>query len=217
MDDYITALLQPNFVLDQVRIFLFARMYHIHIAIVLNDRFLCTNRDNDLQKCEIFLGYFGRMWFVDTRPIKWDRETLESLTESDDSIEIPQTMRRTPIKPKDPRPPKPQKNFGVSKPTKRQLALLAAKESPKCSKVDSTTENELEPEKDSENKQGNQSVKNSESDHQMEKDSDNEENSEQGSQKNFATKIPGAKFGNKNPKSSKVISTNKGDIKYSVQ
>ena len=113
----------------------------------LNDRFLCTNRDNDLKKCEIFLGYFGRMRFVDTRPIKWDRETLESLSESDESIEIPQPMRRTPIKPKDPRPPKPQKNFGVSKPTKRQLALLAAKESPKCFKVDSTTENESEPEK----------------------------------------------------------------------
>ena len=159
VDDYITALLQPNFVLDQVGIFLFARMYHIHIAIFLTDHFLCTNRDNDLQKCEIFLGYFGRMWFVDTRPIKWDRETLESLSESDDSIEIPRPMRRTPIKPKNPRLPKPQKNFGVSKPTKRQLALLAAKESLKCSKVDSTTDNESGPENDSENEQGNESKK----------------------------------------------------------
>ena len=58
-------------------------------------------------------------------------------------------------------------------------------------------------------------VKNSESDHQTEED--HEENSEQGSQKNFATKNPGAKFSNKNLKSSKVISTNKGDIKYSVR
>ena len=79
VEQYITALLQPNFILDQVGIFIFARMYHIDIAIVFNDRFLCTSRDNDLQKCEIFLGYFGKMRFMDTRPIKWDPQTLDSL------------------------------------------------------------------------------------------------------------------------------------------
>ena len=114
VEDYITALLQPNFVLDQVGIFIFARMYHIHIAIVLNDRFLCTNRDNDLQKCEIFLGYFGRMRFMDTRPLKWDPETLDTVSESNDSFEIPPPMRRTPIKAANPII-KPKKNFRVSK------------------------------------------------------------------------------------------------------
>ena len=82
-------------------------MYHIHIAIIFNDRFLCTSKDNDLQKCEIFLGYFGKMRFMDTRPIKWDPQTLGSLLESDNSFEITPILKRNPIKPK---VPKPQKN-----------------------------------------------------------------------------------------------------------
>ena len=109
VDEYITALLQPNFVLDQIRIFIFARMYHIHIALIFNDRFLCTNKDNDLGKCEIFLGYFGKMRFMDTRPIKWHPDTLESLSKSDDSFEVPAPAKRTPIKPRAPKP-KPNKN-----------------------------------------------------------------------------------------------------------
>ena len=94
VEQYITVLLQPNFVLDQVGIFIFARMYHMHIAIVFNDRFLYTSRDNDLQKCEIFLGYFSKMRFLDTRPIKWDPQTLDSLLESDESFEILPVPRR---------------------------------------------------------------------------------------------------------------------------
>ena len=89
VNDYCTALLEDNFILNQVGIFIFAWMYHIHICLVLGDRFLTTNKDNDLQKCTIFLGYFSKMHFCDTRPIKFNEQTLESVSESDDDITIP--------------------------------------------------------------------------------------------------------------------------------
>ena len=94
VDDYCTALLEDNFILDQVGIFIFAQIYHVHICIALGDRFLTTNRDNDLQKCTIFLGYFGKMCFCDTRPNKFDEQTLESLSESDDEITIPKPQQK---------------------------------------------------------------------------------------------------------------------------
>ena len=128
VDDYCTALLEDNFVLDQVGIFIFAWMYHVHICIALGDRFLTTNRDNDLQKCMIFLGYFGKMRFCDTRPIKFDEQTLESLSESDDEITIPKPQQRRPIRSTNPKPKKPPKTYEPAKPTKRQLALMAKHE-----------------------------------------------------------------------------------------
>ena len=128
VDDYCTALLEDNFVLDQVGIFIFAQMYHVHICIALSDRFLTTNRDNDLQKCMIFLGYFGKMHFCDTRPIKFDEQTLESLSESDDEITIPKPQQRHPIRSANPKPKKPPKTYEPVKPTKRQLALMAKHE-----------------------------------------------------------------------------------------
>ena len=142
------ALLQPNFVLDQIGIFIFARIYHIHITI-FNDRFLCTSKDNDLQKCEIFLGYFGKMRFMDTHPIKWDPQTLDSLSESDNSFEIPPIPKRNPIKPKVPKPPK--NPCPAAKPTSRQLVLLLKKKDDENQK-NSKDEEASETEKDCENK-----------------------------------------------------------------
>ena len=128
VDDYCTTLLEDNFVLDQVRIFIFAQMYHVHICIALCDRFLTSNKDNELNKCTIFLGYFGKMRFCDTRPIKFDEKTLESLSENDDDITIPKPAQRHPIRPANPRPKKPKKDYEPAKPTRRQLALMAKHE-----------------------------------------------------------------------------------------
>ena len=126
IDDYCTALLEDNFILDQVGIFIFAQMYHVHICIALGDRFLTTNKDNDLQKCTIFLAY--KMCFCDTRPIKFNEQTLESVSENDDDITIPSPPQRHPIRAVNPKPKKPRKNYEPVKPTKRQLALIAKHE-----------------------------------------------------------------------------------------
>ena len=184
-------------------------MYHMHIAIVFNDRFLCTSRDNDLQKCEIFLGYFGKMRFMDTWPIKWDPQILDSLSESDDSFEILPIPRRNQIKP---RVPKPAKNpRPAAKPTSRQLALLFKKKDEENLKNSKTTE-DPKTEKDIENENNSKTVEDTKTD----KDSENKKENEQstGNAKNFATKNPSSKFG-RTPKSSNVITTNKGNISIS--
>ena len=68
------------------------------------------------------------MRFCDTRLIKFDEKTLESLSESDDDITIPRLAQRRPIRPANPRPKKPKKNYEPAKPTRRQLALMAKHE-----------------------------------------------------------------------------------------
>ena len=186
----------------------------MHIAIVFNNRFLCTSRDNDLQKCEIFLGYFGKMRFMDTRPIKWDPQTLDSLSESDDSFEILPVPRRNQIKP---RVPKPAKNpRPAAKPTSRQLALLLKKKDEENLKNSKTTQ-DPKTEKDIENENNSKTAEDTKTD----KDSENEKENEQtsnvqstGNAKNFATKNLSSKFGC-TPKSSNVITTNKGNISIS--
>ena len=208
VNEYITALLQPNFVLDQIGIFIFARMYHIHIALIFNDRFLCTNKDNNLGKCEIFLGYFGKMRFMDTRPIKWHPETLESLSESDDSFEVPPPAKRTPIKPRAPKP-KPNKNPRAPvKPTARQLALQQKKQAEE--NLNSSKQND---DSDTEKENASDKAEHSENPDSSEEEPTDNKTSSAGSSKNFATKDPGAKFGrSRNPSSSNIITTNKGNI-----
>ena len=197
---------------------LFARMYHVHICIALGDRFLTTNKDNDLNKCTIFLGYFGKMRFCDTRPIKFDEKTLESMSESDDSITIPKPPQRHPITPANPRPKRPKKNFEAAKPTKRQLALMAKheNENPSLSNNNAIPPPPPKPGRGTRNSQRAgmlpQPMETSENDKKENLDnSTDKENTEDG-KKNFATKDPKKKDRRKNPKSSKEISTSGGTI-----
>ena len=194
-------------------------MYHIHICIALGDRFLTTNRDNDLQKCSIFLGYFGKMRFCDTRPIKFDEQTLESLSESDDSIIIPKPPQRQPIRPANPKPKKPPKSYEPAKPTKRQLALMAKhdNENPSLSNENETPPPPPKLGRGTRNSQRAgllpEPMETSENDKESTlNNSTDKENTEDG-KKNFATKDPKNKHrGTKNPKSTREISTSRGTI-----
>ena len=69
VDEYCTALLEDNFIIDQVGIFIFAQMYHIHICIALGDRFLTTNRDNDLQNVPSSLDTLAKCGFAIPDPL----------------------------------------------------------------------------------------------------------------------------------------------------
>ena len=215
VDDYITALLQDNFVLDQVGIFIFARMYHIHIAVILCDHFLTTNKDNDLNKCDIFLGYFGKMRFCDTRPIKFDDKTLESLSESDNEIKVPSPPQRLRIQPSNPKPKPPRRNFPNFQPklTQRQLALLAkSAEDPQSSneQTDPSPTPKPKPGRSTRNSLRAGFVENSENDQTLNNSTD-KENNEGG--KNFVNKDPAKKYGrSKNRSGSKQISTTLGTI-----
>ena len=189
-------------------------MYHVHICIALGDRFLTTNKDNDLKKCTIFLGYFSKIRFCDTRPIKFDEKTLESMSESDDSIMIPKPPQRHPITPANPRPKRPKKNFEAGKPTKRQLALMAKheNENPPLS-----NNNEEPPPKLGRGTCNSQRagllpkpMETSENDHSLDNATD-KENTEDGN-KCFATKDPGKKYGRKNLRSFKEITSSRSTI-----
>ena len=46
----------------------FARMYHIHIGIIMDDMYWTTQKDHDLKKCDKLLGFIGGLQFVS---IKW--------------------------------------------------------------------------------------------------------------------------------------------------
>ena len=156
------------------------------------------------------------MRFMDTRPIKWDPQTLDSLSESDDSFEILPIPKRNQIKPK---VPKPAKNpHPAPKPTSRQLTLLLKKKDEENLKNSNKTE-DTETEKKSENEEEK------DKDTETEKKSENKEEKENASNKqstssskNFATKHPASKFGRSHLKSlnsSNVITTNKGNISVS--
>ena len=219
VDDYCTALLEDNFVLDQVGIFIFARMYHVHICIALSDRFLTTNRDNDLQKCTIFLAYFGKMRFYDTRPIKFDEQTLESLSESDDKITIPKAPQRHPIRPANPKPKKPKKTYEAAKPTRQQLALMAKHENKNLplSNDNATPPPPPKPGRGTRNSQHAglqpEPMQTSENDKQESLDNSTDKENTDDAKKNFATKDPKNKYhDSKNLRSTREISTSRGTI-----
>ena len=219
VDNYCTALLEDNFVLDQVGIFIFAWMYHVHICIALGDRFLTTNRDNDLQKCTIFLGYFGKMHFCDTRPIKFDEQTLESLSESDDEITIPKPQQRCPIRSANPKPKKPPKTYEPAKPTKRQLALMAKHENENLplSNDNKTPPPPPKPGRGTCNSQCTgllpEPMETSENDKEDNLDNSTDKEITEDGKKNFATKDPKNKHrGSKNLRSTREISMSRGTI-----
>ena len=49
---------------DEVGLFLFARMFHIHIAVIVNDVVWTTHCKQNLRECNIVLGYKGNCEFV---------------------------------------------------------------------------------------------------------------------------------------------------------
>ena len=55
LDEYLDNMLNLGSPLDEVGIFMFARMMHKHILVFFNDVFWCTRRDNDFTKCDAIL------------------------------------------------------------------------------------------------------------------------------------------------------------------
>ena len=66
--DYINYILSECQPFDEIAICCFARMYHIHIRIIMDDMYWTTRKDHDLKKCDKLLGFIGGLQFVS---IKW--------------------------------------------------------------------------------------------------------------------------------------------------
>ena len=68
MDDYIDFIAKPGTPVDEVGLLIFARMYHLHMCIIMEDRCWTTQREHDLDRCTVFIAYRGALMFNDTRP-----------------------------------------------------------------------------------------------------------------------------------------------------
>ena len=80
-DDYINYIISENQPLDEIAICCFARMYHLHIGIILDTMYWTTCRDYNIQKCDKLLGFMGSLKFVGmkwkTMPVTPDNSSSE--------------------------------------------------------------------------------------------------------------------------------------------
>ena len=66
VSDYMHNVVQPQMPLDEIGLLLYARMYKIHLCVILEGKYWCTNRDDALNKATIHMIYKGHMMFDDT-------------------------------------------------------------------------------------------------------------------------------------------------------
>ena len=64
IDDYINYILSESQPLEEIRICCSARMYHLHIAIIMDTIYWTTCQDQDINKCDKILGFKGGLQFV---------------------------------------------------------------------------------------------------------------------------------------------------------
>ena len=82
-------LVSPGYQCDEIGLLVFAQMYHIHIAMIVNDRVWMTHHEHSLTQCFVVLGYKGSCEFV----------LLKSWSDfpPDQEIEIPQPVAKLKI------------------------------------------------------------------------------------------------------------------------
>ena len=66
---YLRYLINENFKFDEIALLLYARMYQIHVGIILNNKYWSTHRQQTMenfQTSDIVLAYTGNLHFLDT-------------------------------------------------------------------------------------------------------------------------------------------------------
>ena len=53
--------------MDEIALVLIARMYKVHIASLMSEKYWTTQRNHDISKCQIELAFRGNLTFNDTR------------------------------------------------------------------------------------------------------------------------------------------------------
>ena len=81
IDGYINYIISENQPLDKIAICCFARMYHLHIGIIMDTMYWATHRVHNIQKCDKLLGFMGGLKFVGmkwkTTPVTPDNSSSE--------------------------------------------------------------------------------------------------------------------------------------------
>ena len=67
VDDYIDFIAKPGTPVDEIGLLIFARIYHLHMCIIMEDRCWTTQHKHDLDRCTVFIAYRGALLFNDTR------------------------------------------------------------------------------------------------------------------------------------------------------
>ena len=88
LQEYLEHVVTEDYKCDEVGLFLFARMFHIQIGVIVNGVAWTTHFKQDLKQCDFVLGYKGCCQFVLLEKLQPD-ETLEEGM-SLDVIEVPQ-------------------------------------------------------------------------------------------------------------------------------
>ena len=85
IDDYIINIISENQPMDEIAICCFARMYHLHIGIIMDTMYWTTRQDHNIQKCDKLLGFMGGLKFVG---MKWKTTpvTLDNSSSEEDDV-----------------------------------------------------------------------------------------------------------------------------------
>ena len=76
LQEYLEHVITENYKCDEVGLFLFARMFHIQIGVIVNGVAWTTHFKQDLKQCDFVLGYKGCCQFVLLEKLQPD-ETVE--------------------------------------------------------------------------------------------------------------------------------------------
>ena len=67
-DEFKAFLWSPDYKCDEIGLLVFGCMYHIHIAIIVDNRVWTTHQEHELSQCSVVLGYRGSCNFVLLKP-----------------------------------------------------------------------------------------------------------------------------------------------------
>ena len=85
IDDCISCILSESQPFDEIAICCFARMYHLHVGIIMDTQYWTTHHDHDIQKCDKLLGFLGGLKFVS---MKWKSTPENSSCEGQSEPEM---------------------------------------------------------------------------------------------------------------------------------
>ena len=77
---YLRYLVNDNFKFDEIALLIFARMYQLHVGIILDNKYWSTHRQQTMENFEtsdIVLAYAGNLHFLDTVKHKITVDNIE--------------------------------------------------------------------------------------------------------------------------------------------
>ena len=87
-EEFLEHVVTENYTCDEVGLFLFARMFHMQIGVIVNRVVWTTHFKQDLHQCDVVLGYKGCCQFVLLQKLELVETVQEDMTL--DVVQVPQ-------------------------------------------------------------------------------------------------------------------------------